>query len=190
MKKSIIAVVVVTLILFVWQTLSWMVFQLHNDVSKYTHHDKEIMSVVNTHITEDGAYMMPGYDPKKEYTNKERESMVKENVGKPYVILFYHKAFPGFAPSMMLTSVLFNMIAAILAVFLVTIAASAGTSFVTRFCVAMALPVFCIFQGPLLNWNWWQFPTHFIKGEIMDAVIGWGMASLFLARYVKTSVKA
>lgn len=184
MKKNIIAVLVATIILFVWQSLSWMALGLHDDMSKYNPQDKEVMTMISSKITEDGVYMMPGYDPSKKYTMQEHEAMMKENIGKPYALLFYHKAFPGMDPMMMVRGFLLNMIAVLMAVFLVNVAARSGAGFGAKYMVVMALPVFCIFQAPLLNWNWWQFPWQFIKGEIMDQVAGWALAGLFLARYL------
>lgn len=37
----------------------------------------------------------------------------------------------------------------------------------------------------LSNMNWWSFPWGFVKPQVFDLVIGWGLCSLWLAWFVK-----
>jgi hypothetical protein len=184
MKRNIIALIATTVILFVWQSLSWMVTPIHSDFAKYTPAETEIMPLLNARLPESGVYMIPGTDPSKPETMEEMKKRSEECVGKPYAMVFYNKSFPGMDPSMMLTGFLFNLIAVLIAITIVNVAVKAGVSSGMRFGLVLSLSLFCIFQSILLNWNWFQFPWHFVKGEIIDSLIGWSLAGLFLSWYL------
>jgi hypothetical protein len=49
----------------------------------------------------------------------------------------------------------------------------------------MAFAAFALFQGALNNMNWWDFPWSFVRPQVMDLTIGWGVTSIWLAYYVK-----
>ncbi len=190
MKKNIIALLGATVILFVYQALSWMVLPVHADFAKYTPTETEIMALVNSKLPENGVYMMPGTDPSKPQTMEEMKKHGEECVGKPYAMLFYNKSFPGMQPTMLLIGFLFNLVAVIIAISIVNMAVKAGASSGTRFLLVLSLSIFCIFQAILLNWNWFQFPWHFVKGEVIDSLVGWSLAGLFLSWYLGKSRKA
>lgn len=189
MKKNIIALLVATVILFVWQTLSWMVLPVHNGFTKYSPADKEVLTVLNNSLTEDGMYYMPGKDPAKTYTAEEEEKYMQECVGKPVAMVFYSKSFPGMQPTVMLKGVLLNMVAVLMAIGIVNMAVKAGATPLARFLSVLSLAVFSIFQGALMNWNWWYFPWHFLRGSVIDMLVGWSLCGLFLSWYLGKAKK-
>lgn len=190
MKRNIIALIGATLILFVWQSMSWMVLPVHEDFAKYTPNDAAIMTVLNSSLTESGAYMMPGMDPSKEPTVDEMKKRNAEMEGKPYALVMYNKEFHAMPPSMMVLGNLLNLVAVLIAISLVNMGIRSGASFGTRFMLVLSLAIFCIFQSALLNWNWMGFPWHFIKGEVIDLVVGWSLCGLFLSWYLGKAQRA
>jgi hypothetical protein len=50
----------------------------------------------------------------------------------------------------------------------------------------MSFAVFTLAQGVLSNMNWWSFPWGFIKPQVFDLVIGWGLCSAWLGWYVRS----
>lgn len=181
MKKSIIATIVTAIIIFAWQSISWMASPIHKDTFKYTPAQGEIMSALTGKL-QPGAYSLPGFDPAA--TSKEdMERQYANNLGKPWALIFYHPTFEGLTPGYMLTGFLLNLIGAIIAVCLLNITHAAARTSGTRFMTVMLLPLFTIFQAVLVDWNWWSFPWHFIKGDIFDLLIGWALAGLFLSWY-------
>lgn len=187
MKRNVLATLIATIILFVWQSLSWVVFSLHDDAYKYSPQQGEIISVLNSNLPEEGAYAIPGTKPGTSYKDMEEES--KLHMGKPWAVIFYHNTFEGMSTSNMITGILLNLVAAMIAVSLLHMGSAYQKTFLIRMISVMLLPLFCIFQSILQNWNWWSFPWHFIKGDIMDLIIGWGLCAIFLAWYFGKPVK-
>jgi hypothetical protein len=184
MKRNLIALIGATLIIFIWQMLSWMALHIHDDVGKYTPAEKELIEVLSNKLPESGMYMMPGTDPSKPATMEEMEIRSKEWEGKPYALVFYHTQFKGMQGSTMALGFVFNMMAVLIAIFIVNTAIRGGATFGKCFVLVLSLSVFTIFQSVMLNWNWWEFPWHFIKGELIDGIAGWTLCGLFLSWYL------
>jgi hypothetical protein len=157
-----------------------MVTPFHSDTFKYTAAQEEIMTVLSGNL-EPGAYSMPGTNPSVEMTHKEMEKEQSKHVGKPWALVFYNKSFEGLTPGYMITGFLLNLLGAVVAVSLLNISNASARTSGTRFMMVLLLPLFAIVQAVLVNWNWWSFPWHFIKGEVFDLLIGWGLAGLFLS---------
>lgn len=58
-------------------------------------------------------------------------------------------------------------------------------TFSGRFWVAMSFSLFTLSQGVFDDMNWWSYPWNFVKAEVIDLVLGWGVTSVWLAWYVK-----
>ena len=56
MKKWLIGSFVGAILIFVWQFLSWTVFQLHEAEAKYTPAQDSILQYLNTQFKETGTY--------------------------------------------------------------------------------------------------------------------------------------
>ena len=59
MKKILIGGLVGGLLIFIWQTLSWTVLQLHQPAQQYHPKQDSIMAFLNTTIGKEGGYIMP-----------------------------------------------------------------------------------------------------------------------------------
>lgn len=189
MKKNTLAVFFGTLILFGWQSLSWMVLPVHSDTLKYAPQQSEIMESLRKNIPAAGAYRMPGTDPSADLSFEDMETQSKEHAGKPWALIFYNTSFEGMSAGTMMGGVLLNLAAVVLAVLLFHAAGAGNRSFAAAFGLIMVLPAFCILQPVLQNMNWWSFPWHFMKGEIIDLVIGWSLCGAFLTWYLKKQYK-
>lgn len=88
MKKVIIGGIVGGILIFIWQTLSWTVLDLHRPGQDYTPKQDSIISFLNSQFSADGAYMVPSYP--KGTSNEEMEKIMKDNYGKPWAEIQYH----------------------------------------------------------------------------------------------------
>jgi hypothetical protein len=127
--------------------------------------------------------MMPMNDPALNLSSEEEQKVMQENVGKPWAFVFYHTAMHGMDPMYMVRGFLHAFVAALM----VSLVLMNGNwnGFNARFLVSMAFAVFVIVLAPLNNMNWWDMPWSFVRPQVLDMVFGWGLASLWLARYVK-----
>lgn len=184
MKKVIIGALVGAIIFFVFETAVWM-GGFHNDFSKYTPNQGAIMQTLNNGLNENGAYMMPSVDQTLPNAAELQEKAYNEGKGKPWAMVFYHTQMNGMDPSYMIKGFLYSL----LACFLVSLTLFRGNfnTFGSRFSIAMCFSLFALLQCTLTEMNWWDFPWHYVKSTVFDMIVGWGLVSLWLAKYVKAN---
>jgi hypothetical protein len=173
MKKWIIGSLVGAIIIFAWQAASWMFLGIHDSQMKYTPAQNEIMSVLSANIKEDGLYMLPSAA-----TKKEMEAMKKDMEGKPWASVIYHKAWKDDMTMQMIRGFLVCFVM----VLLLVIALSKGgmpnfTGFLTG---SVAVGVLTFLWGPYMGHVWFNLPWHMIRGDIIDAIVAWGLCGAWL----------
>ena len=87
MKKTLIATIVGTLILFIYQSMSWMVLPIHKHSFKTTDKQEAILPAISSNLTEDGLYYLPMLPT--ETPHEEQEKFMNENMGKPSATITY-----------------------------------------------------------------------------------------------------
>ena len=174
MKKYLIGSVIGAIIIFAWQGLSWMVMGVHDSSMKYHPAQKEIMDVISANITEDGLYMMPSAQ-----TKKEQEAMMKEMEGKPWVSVIYHKSFNGDTTMRLIRAFLIDVF---LVISLIYILMRGGTVPIPRrvFSGAVALGLAFFLWSPYMGHVWFDLPWHMIKGDLIDALVAWSLCGAWL----------
>lgn len=186
MKRIAIGGLVAGLIYFAFQSIMWM-GGFHKDFSKLTANSKTVLDVLDNHLTEDGLYMLPSADPNSPTKEKDEEELMTNNLGKPWAMIFYHKQMDGMSASYLVLGLLYALLSGILVSFVLNF--SAFELFTLRFTVSMCFALFALFQGILDDMNWFSFPWHYIKAEIIDLLLGWTFSSLWLAWYFNNSKK-
>ncbi len=184
MKKIIIGSVVGTIIFFMFQTAMWM-GGFHNDFNTYTDKQPVIMQTLNENLDKDGMYMMPTADWSQPDSEAETERIMKESVGKPWALVFYHKKMKGMEASGMLLGFFHNLISCLIACLILYY--GKFNTFQKRFLVAFGFALFALMQGVLGDMNWWDFPWSYVKPRVIDLTLGWGICSLWFAWYVKNT---
>jgi hypothetical protein len=185
MLRVLIGTLVGAIIFFGFQAAMWM-GGFHDDVFKYTAKQDSIVQYLSNNGLEDGVYAMPLPDPKAAKTHKEMEESMKSHVGKPWAMVFYHSSMKGEDPGMLMRGAMHALLAALL-VSLVLYNGRFAT-FGSRFLVSMAFAAFALCLCTFSDMNWWQYPWSYSKAAVMDLAMGWGIASLWLAFYVRRKV--
>lgn len=173
MKKWIIGSFVGAIIIFAWQAASWRFLGVHDSQMKYTPAQNEIMSVLSANIKEDGLYMLPSAA-----TKKEMEAMKKDMEGKPWASVIYHQSWKD----NMTMQLIRGFLVCFVMVLLLVIALSKGgmpsfTGFLTG---SLAVGVLTFLWGPYMGHNWFELPWHMIRGDIIDAIVAWGLCGAWL----------
>jgi hypothetical protein len=108
---------------------------------------------------------------------------MQEQMGKPWAMVFFHKKMENTMTMSMSMGIVHNFIVA----FLISLVIFYGNfpTFWKRFFVSFAFIVVVILIGVMDEYLWWTFPMQFIFPQIVDIGIGWGLASLWLAFFVK-----
>ncbi len=173
MKKWIIGSLVGAIIIFAWQAASWMFLGIHYSQMKYTPAQNEIMSVLSANIKEDGLYMLPNAPSKKDH-----EQLKKDMEGKPWATVIYHPTWKNNMPMQMIRGFLVCFVM----VLLLVIALSKGgmPNFMGFMTGSLCVGVLTFLWGPYMGHNWFELPWHMIRGDIIDAIVAWGLCGVWL----------
>ncbi len=188
MKKILISAVVGALIIFVWDSISWMVLPVHHQTFMHTPGQDEILNVINENLNGSAAYMLPSADNRDvklfdpEYEEADRKVM-EENMGKPFAMIFYVKEGMSMEGSMFIIGYIIQFISVLCAAIILLAAGDKLTTFYMRWWIVMLIAVIISIQGHLMGWNWMGLPWHYVKGFIVDTLIGWGLCGAWLAYY-------
>ncbi len=175
MKRTLIAALVGGIIIFAWQAASWMVLQLHEDAYKYTPNEQAIIGSLSTNLSQEGAYMIPGFDPS---LSEDQKQKVMEGMGnKPWALVQYH---PSRDNDNMAGAMIRGFLIAFLSVWIVAWLLKGINGFGNIF-------FRCIIIGFLLwmfTWynqhNWFSTPWSVIKPELIDHLVAWGLTGIWL----------
>lgn len=173
MKKYLVGSLVGAIILFAWQALSWMMLPVHDKTMKYTPAQDQIMTTLSANITEEGMYMLPSAP-----TKKEQQDMMKSMEGKPWATVIYHKSLSTDMTMMMIRGFLVNVFLVISLIYILT----RGSIPIARrvFSGSVALGLLTFLWGPYTGHIWFELPWHMIWGDLIDALVAWGLCGLWL----------
>jgi hypothetical protein len=179
MKKLVIASLVGGIIVFIWQTLSWTVLDLHRAGQEYTPKQDSIEAFLNTQFTEDGSYFIPNYPKGTSY--EEMEKSMPSRKGKPWMQIQYHKEMNINMGANIFKNLVTDIIIVAFFCWILTKMTSAG--FVTIFitCVLTGLIVFL--NSPFTVHIWYSKAD--IGAHLADALLSWGLCGLWLGWYLK-----
>jgi len=182
MKKIIIGTIIAALIYFIFQAIMW-VGGIHRNFFTYTAKQDTIMQVLSGNLAQDGLYMMPMADPKSPDYKVRQQNLEKKMPGNPWAMIFYHPKMMDMSAGFMVMGFLYTLIAALV----VTVVVYCGKyrTFCGRFLIAYIIAIFALCMGVLDNMNWWSYPWNFVQPQVMDLLIGWAIASLWIAWFVK-----
>lgn len=182
MKKIMIGAIVGTLIYFGFQSVMWM-GGFHKDFYTYAEKQDSVLASLLANLPAEGLYMMPMSDPNSPDFKAKQEQLEKKMPGNPWAMVFYHPRMEEFSAKALLLGLLYAFLGALISAFVIYM--GKFPSYWPRFTVSMLFAVFTLVQGVLSNMNWWTFPWGFVKPQVFDLVIGWGLCSLWLAWFVK-----
>lgn len=72
-----------------------------------------------------------------------------------------------------------------IAAVLLSVAAPSLPGFLARVLFVVLLGAFATLAVDVPYWNWYGFPTEYLLGQLLDGLLGWGLAGLVLARLLR-----
>jgi len=185
MKKMIIGAIVAGIILFAAQFLSWGALNLHVKQQRYTAKQDSILAYLGTQFSEDGAYMMPTFAPGTSRDVMEKQMKAME--GKPWAQLVYHKSMPGMDKMFMnmARGLAVNIVIMLLLCWLLV--KIPAPSFGTIFMGTLGTGIIVFLNAPYTMHIW--YGSFDLTAHLLDAVMGWGVAGLWLGWWLSRAKK-
>lgn len=163
------------LILFAWAAFSWMVLPFHEQVLTAFQNEGSIRDAVAANAPASGIYVFPYGDS---------EAAQKQMLQGPIVFASIRREGIGGMGTMMLVSLLVQMVCAKIAT-LMLLPAAYRLSYSRRVVFFTLAGLLIGLAGHVPSMVWWSFAPAYVALEIVDLVIAWSLAGLAIARFVK-----
>ena len=174
MKKPLIGALVGGILIFIWQTLSWAMLNLHHASQEYTPKQDSIMSYLNTQFSEDGSYLMPNYPPGT--SREDMEKQMDANKGKPWMQIQYHKAQNTNMGANIFRGLVLDIV--MVALFCWILLKISVPEFSTIFFACLLTGLIVFMNSPYTIHIW--YPKADIMVHLTDALISWGLCGIWL----------
>ncbi len=184
MKKTLIGVILGTVVYFIWGALAWTVLPYHDKTMKPLPEEQLISDTLKTVVAEPGLYFFPNH--KSAHGGTADRAAWEERFKKgPVGMLIYSPE--GKSPmdgTMFVWSVVGDLIVAGF-VFLILISCrSIVQGFFLRvvFCAGLGVMVWTASFVPL--WNWFNYPAAHILGYLIDFIVGFALIGAVQAKFI------
>lgn len=182
MKKSLIGAIVGGLLIFIWQTLSWTILDLHRPSQDHTPKQDTIMSVLNANIDKEGGYLLPSVPKGVSY--EEAIKAGEKIQGKPWAFIQYHKSMTA-SMNDMYVNMFRGFVATVFMVWLLCwiIGKSGRTSFGNVFIACLFTGLIVFINVPYNNYIWYKIFD--VRAHLIDAVVSWSLCGIWLGWWMK-----
>lgn len=178
MKKLVIGSIVGGLLIFIWQTLSWAMLNLHHAGQEYTPKQDSIMQYLNSQFSEDGSYLMPNYP--KGISREEMEKQMEVTKGKPWAEIQYHKALNVNMGGNIIRGLIVDIIMVALLCWILMRLTPASFNNVYIACLLTGIIVFT--NSPYTVHIW--YPKADIMIHLLDALVSWSLCGIWLGWWI------
>lgn len=186
MVRLVAASLIGGLVVFAWGSISWMVLTWHMTSMKPLPEADATFAAIQEKLPDSGVYYYP---PMYEEGADEAaaEAWAEKRTGGPYIsMLIYSKSgYMEGMPRQFVTGYLLEVVGAGLIACLICLAGPCLQSYGRRVMFACMIAIFATFAGPLMEWNWWEYPDEFATPMVLDGIIGWSLAGLAIAAIMK-----
>lgn len=187
-KKVLLAGILAGVVMFAWQTVWHMVLQFGEIGFRNLPNEETLLPALRASIVHSGMYFFPWMENvkgmSKEQQNAAQQKWTEKYRTGPYGILVYAPLGGEFNMTpLMLRQAAFDIIAGLLAAYLLAQTSFAG--FGGRWLFVLLLGLIPGLLVSLPYWNWYRFPRDYTLAEIGACVSTFAVAGLALAGMVK-----
>lgn len=165
LRNIVLAGIFGAVILFVWNSFSWMVLPWHAQILHQFANESVVSKVIKDNVNKSGIYL------------SEYNTQSLDNSPQVFSVVSFHTK-GGMQAQLMIYFVI-EAIAAFLVAFMVILLNSkyyfVRLGFILLF--ALTAAIFC----QLPYWIWWHFPSNFILVTFLDTLIAWFLAGTLMA---------
>jgi len=184
-KKIVLGAIVAGIVVFIWGAVSHMVLGLGEAGVKSLPNEEAVLPVLSANISEPGFYFFPGLDMGAATKEQMDAWTEKHRTGPAGIMVYQPIGGEPMPPSKLITELVTNILAALVAAFLLAkVVSSLGGLFGKAVFVA-AIGLFAGLEIDLSYWNWYKFPTSYTLAYMFDHVVAWFLAGLVLAWFFK-----
>jgi hypothetical protein len=171
-------------VLMIWGFVSWGVLAGALDVVRPVPGEMPVAQALDDAIPEDGTYFLPWEGMAG--TEEEKAAWAARHAAGPVAFLFVRaNGVESNMPKVMLTGFVHFILSAFLAGLILQRAAPALATYGARVGLVTLVGTFMAFAMGLSPSIWWYVPWSYGLFLAITAIVGWFLAGLVLARFVK-----
>jgi len=170
-------------VVFVWSAIAHMALPIGTMGIRPIPDEEKVIGAMKDGIHDPGFYFFPGRDMTKAATKAEQESYsARVKQGPTGVLVIHPEGGEELSPRQLATELASNVVAAMLAAFVLT---QVRSGYAMRVLLVTLMGIFGFVSISVSYWNWYGFPTDFSTGEAITETVGWLLAGLVLAAIVR-----
>lgn len=188
-KKYVLSGVIGGMIAYFWGAISWTALPWHEHSMDRFLNEAEVSEVIRLNAPRQGVYLLPTpLEKEADMTSEEADLLKEENMNRlkegpfAYMVIRPRGMDPS-SPVSYFIGLLSQMIAALMLTYLVLRARIARYWARVQFMVIISVLVGIL--GVLPNQIWWGVTTKVTVIGMLDLVIAWGLAALWIAKHTK-----
>ncbi len=178
MKKIIIGGLVGSIILFIWQFLSWSLLDLHYTEMAHTDKQDEVLAALNEVGLDEGTYFIPRAP--KGASQETMTEMAEQYEGKPWAIISYRDSLSSAMGMNLFRGWATSFVAALLLTWLLLQFAELNMS--RSIMASVTIGLIGYLTIPYLKSVWFEGSSW---GDLIDAIVSWGLTGAWLGWWLK-----
>jgi hypothetical protein len=186
-KQLVLGTILGAIVLFVWSALSWMIIPWPGEPFRAFTNEKAVIDCVTANTPQSGNYMVPN-EPKRapgmtdEQYKAAMQAAMDQSARGPMVFAAVRLGPMGMARPM-IVQFLMDIVLALIACMLLL--QTDRLSYFARVTFVAAIGVMIWIGGHVEEWNWFSFSSAYLMMEFGAIVIGWILAGLLMAKFVR-----
>ena len=173
------------LVAYAWAMFAWAVLPFNMSHFSNIKDEEKVSAMISRSMPERGIYLLPGMPDTRDLDDKAAEkanlaTMERRLQGPVGFFVVAPRGAKGFT-TVLTTGLLIHLLGAFCMVYIVRRSTRLNAVQTGLYTAVIALTGGVLCQFPL--WNWWEFPTGYIIGQMADLGIGWFLAGLAIARF-------
>jgi len=186
-KRILISLIAGTIILFLWNAASWMVFPFHSNTLKNIPDNAIQTELLRKEMPESGVYHYPGL-PTNNSTNQMNKIEAKLKEG-PRITMMVYKNEPTelFEPKTFLFSLLINLLTVIGVFFLISKIGISNPK--TIFISTLMIGIVAAIVSDISLMNWYMLPIEYTLVNTFDKIISFGLLGVLFSFYTFKNFK-
>jgi len=187
-KRLALATVFGGIVMFVWSAIAWIVIPWPGEPLRAFTSEDAVLQSVKANAPRSGNYLLP-IEPKRtpgmtdEQYKAARQAAMDRMTRGPMIFAAVRLEPMGSTTTPLVIQFLTQLVLALIASFLLL--QTGRLAYASRVAFVTAIGVIIFVGGHFDEWNWWSFSNAYMLMQFGAIVIGWLLASVVIAAFVR-----